>query len=133
MRKIKFRGMDLNGEWHYGLISVLTTNNIKGGTYISNSAGTLLAYKVRPETVGQFTGFLDKYGKEIYEGDLLANGVLPQEVKYKKDVQINYGHGDSTTSVYLGFQFSSWGNSEDTIKYQLYVVGNIHENKDLII
>lgn len=129
MRKIQFRGMDLNGDWHYGLLSILNTNNLKSGYYISNSAGMPLAYKIRPETVGQFTGFVDKNGKEIYEGDLLASGVLPQKVEYTKDVQTNYGHGDSTTTVYLGFRFGSWGNSENDIKHNLEVIGNIHETK----
>ena len=34
-------------------------------------------YKVDHATVCQFTGFLDKNGKEIYEGDVLRSDIYP--------------------------------------------------------
>ncbi|MCY8856439.1 hypothetical protein [Bacillus atrophaeus] len=43
MRKIKFRGMGINGEWYYGNLSIIKQRiksmGIDPGSYISNKAG----------------------------------------------------------------------------------------------
>ncbi len=76
-RIIEFRGMTLNGDWVYGLPShlrqeVIETFRADVGWYISNSVGRPLAYRIRPETLGQFTSKYDRNQKGIYEGDILA-------------------------------------------------------------
>lgn len=67
-RKIKFRGRDLHGDWHYGLLSI-----VNGTHYISNSYGSPLAFEVRPDSVGQATGLFDLGGHEIYEGNVVEH------------------------------------------------------------
>ena len=72
-REILFRGMDINGSWHYGLLaeSAGLQGQVKEGVYISNKVGAPCAYDIRPETVGQFIGKRDKNNTRIFEGDRL--------------------------------------------------------------
>ena len=75
MRTIKFRGKRIdNGEWIEGDLiqsknGVVQILPIESDIFFNNEV-------VDPETVGQFTGLLDKNGKEIFEGDIIEEGVV---------------------------------------------------------
>ena len=92
--------------------------------------------------VEQYTGLKDKYGKEIYEGDIVAllYGYIPVE-PYEKE-QIKIDHAQKAVISYddgkAAFRYTiiSQHNKNCQFKHQtnksMAVIGNIHENKELL-
>jgi uncharacterized phage protein (TIGR01671 family) len=125
MREIKFRAkrVDMN-KWVYGYIFITEkANPLKGTTsWIFNESGK---YKVRPETVGQFTGLTDKNGKMIFEGDI---------VSYEDVNGIEDGIGNVLFDVFYGAWIVFVNDYEENlladVAYNCEIIGNIHDQKE---
>lgn len=124
MRTIKFRGKDIEiDEWIYGdLIQRIGYTPSIMFHYESSGKARYYEYPVKRETVGQFTGLLDKNGSEIYEGDILDFNGLNIEVRFVRGV----------------FALLCNGNLDEELcgdcRTDLFakIIGNIHDNPELL-
>ncbi|MBR3950292.1 MAG: hypothetical protein IKJ79_00030 [Bacteroidaceae bacterium] len=113
MRTIKFRGRDFAGMWHIGdLIHNDDDLLIRKGCF---------SIFIENETAGQFTGLLDKNGKEIYEGDIYRYD-NPDSIN-----EVSYCAGGG----FAGFDLTPAIHSENRL-LDVEVIGNIHDNPELL-
>lgn len=143
MRTIKFRGKRLdNGEWIFG--DLLQTNEGSvcigiHGQYIDDGMHFNDLYDETPyideDTLGQFTGLLDKNGKEIYEGDIVR---YQDTMGYSFIGLIGFDEGrfgfvnrrGIGTLDKDGVYADGYCSVPYTIEYE--VLGNIHDNPELL-
>lgn len=125
MRTIKFRGKANDGRWIYG--GLVYSDDIEPAIYfeVGNKVYKRMEWAyVDPATVGQFTGFDNCFGSEIYEGDILlyCNNLSKHVVVYHNgSFGINVGEQFIPLSqLYLG--------SDSCYR----VIGNIYDNPELI-
>ena len=120
-REILFRGKRMdNGKWEYGFLS-WNEKKKKRSYHINNDV-------VYSETVGQFTGLTDKNGTKIFEGDIL-NLISPttNEIKIKNAI-VYY----SESSFKINKTIGMYSNHLYGWAYSYNIIGNVHDNKELI-
>ena len=154
MRDILFRGKRTDdGEWVEGyLFKIWDKSYILWGT----TNGVPNMTEVIPETVGQYTGLTDKNGTKIYEGDIVnildyQSGIVTKEcgafgIVIKPFIDWDYLDSEIETITgcrnrpyfcrndnFISLWELMWNyNQEENSCYVVEVIGNIHDNPDLI-
>lgn len=144
MRTIKFRGKSKKtGKWIYGYYLKNRGFDFIVPDEFANGK-TWEDYEVIPETVGMFTGLLDKNGKEIYEGDVIEikeiggygckrKGVVEYDVNECAFV-VRVLRPSWVGVVKLSTKVQICADMNCTHEYinQYTVIGNIHDNPELL-
>ena len=133
-REIKFRA------WNKYTSKMLEQEGISGSNsyisfldfYYDNSEDRNFGSVINDLILMQFTGLLDKNGKEIFEGDLLQyDGYNFKLINKEKIYQIKY---DDNLAQYYSYNLE---NSFDTFLVvrawkESKIIGNIFQNPELI-
>lgn len=145
MREILFRGKRIdNGKWVEGWYEPPVTGRQPDGsevsfseciTFIREEDGFLQDAKVIHDTIGQFTGLIDKNGKEVFEGDI---GKYKQTDGAKRNGKLITCIGKVVYNAKTA-SFAVESKDEAGCKYFDYfpikdfeVIGNIHDNPELL-
>lgn len=135
MREILFRGKSIHtDEWVYGYFYECKMPYGEHATIISTEdvendwdEKEQVHYHVDRKTVGQFTGELDRNHCKTFEGDIV------QGFEYNAKI------GNLDTIIFQAGKFKLKHTPEDLIaftyplsKYACEVIGNIHDNPELL-
>ena len=98
------------------------------------SAVSTPTHLVIPDTVGQFTGLTDKNGVKIFEGDVVTYEDATCDCEgYHDDVFLNRGEvGYDDESMAYYFSDRQTVEMSDLIGAEIEVIGNIHDNPELL-
>lgn len=135
MREIMFRGKMDDGEWVYGSFCMDAREQFDGLCGVDGfirlydkTKYKMQTYEVDRETVGQYTGLKDKYGKRIFEGDIVL-GLFHYELAAKGVVTFRDGAFGLRWNRGKVREFSAF-TSICNVDYK--VIGNIHDNPELL-
>lgn len=148
MREILFRGKRVDdGKWIFGSFCMDALEQYNGLCGVDGfirlydkEKGKMQSYEVERDTVGQFTGLLDKNGKRIFEGDLFRDESedLTAVVIFKDGCFRLEWHGMTGAWTESGFDEcgGGYGITEcESVDYwyvhDMEVIGNIHDNQGL--
>lgn len=133
MREILFRGKDsITKRWVYGALVQQQDDLLKEKAFIISYSNyqfgdfsEAVMHEVDPETVGQYTGFVDKKGKKIFEGDILS---IYNSKAFLFAVEWNNQYVLKCTTNGVSDNILNVIESPEDVE----VVGNIYDNPELI-
>lgn len=121
--KVRLDGSPIDSNWVYGGIFP----NNKGGDFaiIYQQYPKIEKYTVYADTVGQYTGLLDKNGKKIFEGDII------QSLETKETAVVQWFPEHSAFMVWCKSS-NEVGFLYECTKSNIEVIGNIYDNPELL-
>lgn len=146
-RQILFRAKRAdNDEWAYGDLLHLPNGDV---VILSDKGYT----KVKPETVGQFTGLSDDKGNKIFDGDIIRYADIYDYNCYTESIdnpeeyegidmdniwtvdEVAYGIKDGYPAFDLennDFEVNGLCMLKESCQYFYEVIGNIYDNPELL-
>lgn len=124
MREILFRGKSISSnDWIYGSLVVSNSGLLQDSREYMIWTANLEKYHVLSESIGQFTGLIDKNGKKIFEGDIIHHG---------DDSELCF-----VTYIESGFYSVPTSKEKHTLSLEMWlsacvVIGNIFDNPELV-
>lgn len=133
MREILFRGKDsITKRWVYGALVQQQDDLLKEKAFIISYSNyqfgdfsEAVMHEVDPKTVGQYTGFVDKNGKKIFEGDIVS---IYNSKAFLFAVEWNNQYVLKCTTNGVSDNILNVIESPEDVE----VVGNIYDNPELI-
>lgn len=124
-REILFRGKS-SQSWCYGYVHQDYESPMPNKWRLTTAYGDVKV--INSDTIGEWTGLLDKNNVMIFEGDIIQVNHLNNEVC---QVCVYYKYGTFLcNTIYGEIEYDTlgmiWAN------YQLEVIGNVYDNPELI-
>ena len=144
-KEIIFRGKTINdNEWVYGLLletSIKEYRESGSSSYIvrgcakhDDNGWHFLSYLVEEESIGQFTGLTDKNCNKIFTNDIVRITALGNDNHQKgaETIAVVEDYMGNTCLCIDGKHQTGTTLYEISIAHTVEVIGNIHDNPELI-
>lgn len=123
MREILFRGK-FGNEWKYGFLSIEPQGLVIKEPY--NNYNTNV-WHIDSNTVGQYTGFKDKDGNKIFEGDIVD---FPDRSDSESYGVVKYDTNETEFGIVYDSIYKGLGRQYHS--RDIEVIGNIYDNRELL-
>ena len=84
---------------------------------------------IQPEALMQFTGLRDKFGKEIYECDIVRGNLANEMGSYENSVGKVFFNTDRAE---FAIECDTYPDNQWSIPKDIEVIGNVMENPELL-